>query len=139
MAKQGTEKKKVWTVRASKEIASIKKELEASKDLLAEKELKISSQECELKDLREELEKKKEELFYVKKEKENLENWVAETNEFENIIMHEIRGIREVKLFIKYHNNYFHINILIFWGSFLLNIVLLIVSSIQQDLQFRDI
>ena len=113
--------------------------MEASKDLLEEKELKISSQECELKDLREELEKKKEELFYVKKEKENLENWVAETNEFENIIMHEIRGIREVKLFIKYHNNYFHINILIFWGSFLLNIVLLIVSNIQQDLQFRDI
>ena len=69
MADKGTEKKKVWTVRASQEIASFKKELEASKDLLAEKELKISSQECELKDLREELEKKKEELFYVKKRK----------------------------------------------------------------------
>ena len=61
----------------------------------------MSSRECELKDLREELERKKEELLYVKKEKEILENWVAETNEFENIIMHEIRGIREVKFFIK--------------------------------------
>ena len=36
MAEKGPHKKEVWTVRASKEIPSLKKELEASKVLLAE-------------------------------------------------------------------------------------------------------
>ena len=114
MAEKGPHKKEFWTVRASKELPSLKKELEASKVLLAEKESQISSQDCELKNLKEELEKKNEKLFYVKKEKENLENWVAETNEFENIIMREIRDIREVQIFIQSNNSYIYNNSVIF-------------------------
>ena len=55
---------------------------------------------------------KNEELFYVKKEEENLENWVAETNEFENIIIHEIRDIREVHIVMQWNNSFYNNNVI---------------------------
>ena len=88
-------KKEVWTTRASRDIKNLKDQIEKLGDLVKVKDANILKLTEELGNLRELGKENEERVHYLQKQVEKHEAWASETNEFKNVIMHEIKNLRE--------------------------------------------